>query len=170
MDEVFDLIDQIIKEHEQIVPEVQNLERMTDDPEAILALERAKEDFLPVRTNAQEQGLQNLEELLRAIDQRLKVHFDREERGLLTAFEKRGDKMVAAALRVLLLEHEELKNRITKSREEVTELVAGGLSREVWEGKASGIRVYINHTCSLLKAHAQSEQELFQMVRKELST
>jgi iron-sulfur cluster repair protein YtfE (RIC family) len=111
MDELFDLIDQIIKEHEQIVPEVQNLERMTDDPEAILALERAKEDFLVVRTNAQEQGIQNLEELLGAIDQRLQAHFDREERGLLTAFERRGDKMFAAALRVLLLEHEELKNQ-----------------------------------------------------------
>ncbi len=169
MDEIPALIDQIIEEHRQIIPKVQTLEQVANDLGAILALEKAKEDFLPGRLGTQGGGLQNLQELLETIDQGLRAHFDREERGLLAAFEKYGDKMFASALHVLLFEHEELKNRITKSRKEAAELAAGRFSREVWEGRAYGIGVYISHTCKLFEAHAQSEQELLRRLRKELA-
>ncbi|MBA7673817.1 hypothetical protein ES703_82022 [subsurface metagenome] len=168
MDEILTLIDQIIEEHRQIIPKVQTLEQVANDLGAILALEEAEEDFLPGRLDTQGRGLQNLQGLLETIDQGLQAHFDREERGLLAAFERYGDKMFASALHVLLLEHEELKNRITKSRKEAAELAVGRFSREVWEGRAYGIGVYINHTCKLLEAHVQSEQELLRRLRKDL--
>ena len=71
-------------------------------------------------------------------------------------------------MRVLLGEHQELKSRIARSKEGAAELAVEGLSRDVWEGKAYGMRAYIYHTRKLLEAHAQSEQELFQALRKEL--
>ena len=75
---------------------------------------------------------------------------------------------MASGLRVLLLEHQELKDRIAESRKEVAELIEAKLSREVQEGKAWGVRVYIGHTRKLIEAHAQSEQELFRELRAKL--
>ena len=76
--------------------------------------------------------------------------------------------MLSSGLRILLLEHEELRGRIAESRAEVAELASERLSREVQEGKAWGMRVYISHTHKLLEAHALSEQELFHKLRSEL--
>ncbi len=62
----------------------------------------------------------------------------------------------------------EFQNCIAESRKEVAELAGEGLSREVWEGKEWGVRVYLRHTRKLLEAHTQSELELFHKLRGEL--
>jgi len=123
---------------------------------------------VPGRFGDQRQGLQNLQESLEAIEKGLQRHFDREETGLLTVFEQHRGGMLASGLRVLLLEHQEIKDRIVESKKEVAELVSGDLSREVREGKAWGVRVYLSHTRKLIQAHAQSEQELFYELRAGL--
>jgi len=166
--EVLALIDKIIEEHKQITQEARTVEQVVSDLEAGLKLGRAKEDFLPGRLDDQRRYLQNLQESLETISQGLQIHFEREEKGLLAAFERHGGQMLASALRILLLEHQELKNRIAKSRKDVAELAVEGLSREVWEGRAWGMRTYINHTLKLLGAHAQSEHELLLTLRSAL--
>ena len=168
MKEALALINQIIEEHKQIIQEGQTIERVVSDLEAGLKLGKAKEDFLPGVLNDQRRYLQNLQESLETISQGLQAHFEREEKGLLVAFERHGGQMLASALRILLLEHQELKNRIAKSMEDVAGLTVDGLSREVWEGKAWGMRTYISHTLKLLGAHAQSEHELLLKLRSAL--
>jgi len=168
MEEALALIEQLIKEHQQIMQRVQSAEQAANDAVAILELDRAKEDFVPGRFDSQKQGLQNLQDSLEAVDNGLQKHFDREERGLLTLFEQHGGGMLASGLRILLLEHQELKDRIAESKKEVAELVSGDLSREVREGGAWGVRVYLSHTQKLIQAHAQSEQELFYKLQTEL--
>ena len=86
----------------------------------------------------------------------------------VAAFEKYGDRILASALHVLLLEHQELRNRLAKSKAEIAELAVGGLSREVWQGKVWGLRAYVSHTRNLIEAHAKSEQELLLTLRKQL--
>ena len=168
MTEALALLDQLIEEHKQILQRVQTAEQVASDAVAILELDRAKEDFVPGRFSDQKQGLQNLRESLEAIEEGLQGHFDREEEGLLAVFEQHGGGMLASGLRVLLLEHQELKDRIAESKKEVAELVMGISSREVQEGKAWGVRVYLSHTRKLIEAHARSEQELFHKLRTEL--
>jgi len=168
MKKALGLLDQLIEEHKQILQEAQTAEQVASDAVAIIELEKAKEDFVPRRFGDQKLGLKNLQESLKTIEKRLQAHFDREEKGLLTIFEQHGGGMLAAGLHVLLLEHQELKERVAESRKEVAELAAGGLSREVGEGRAWATRVYISHTRKLLEAHAQSEQELFHKLRTEL--
>ena len=168
MTEILSLIDQLIEEHKQILQNIQTAQKVANDTVAILELEQTKEDFVPGRFNDQKQGLQNLQDSLETIDKGLQEHFSREETGLLTAFEKYGGGILASALRVLLLEHQEIKDRIAKSKKEVAELASGDLSREVREGGAWGVRVYLSHTRKLIQAHAQSEQELFYKLRTEL--
>ena len=167
MEEVISLIDKIIEEHKTIVQRVQTLEQAANDAEAILGLDKAKEAFMPGRFE-QKQGLEKLQKLLDTIEQGLQAHFNREETGLLTAFEKYANKKLASALRSLLLEHEDLKDRFARSREDVAELAGGNLSREVWEARAHDMRAYISHTRKLLAAHADNEQQLLWTLRSEL--
>ncbi len=168
MNEALALIDKIIEEHKQILARFRSLEQVANDAQALSALDRAKEDFLPGRLDDQKGGLQKWQESLETIDRGIKAHFDREETGLLAAFEKHGGRMLVSALRVLLSEHEELRNRLVRLKKDVAELAAGGLSREVWEGKAWGVRVYIGHTWKLFQSHARSEQKLFRTLRSQL--
>ena len=97
-------------------------------------------------------------------------YFDREERGLLGAFEQSGKRMFASALHGLLLEHTELRSRLSKAKQEIGELKSSGLSRDVWEGKAWAVRVYITHTRRLLEDHAHAEYALLWKARCELAT
>jgi len=168
MEEVLSLIDKIIEEHKLILQRVRTLDGAINDVSAMLELERGKEDFVPGRFGDQRQALQIWQESIEALDEGLQAHFDREEKGLLSAFEKYGDRMLASAMHVLLLEHEELRNRLVKLKKDVAELVTGGSSREVWQGMAWGLRAYVSHTRNLLEVHAKSEQELLLTLRRHL--
>ncbi len=168
MDEALVLIEKIIEEHKQIIERVRALERVTNDASALVGLDRAGEDFIPGRLGDQKQGLQSWQESLEIIDRGIQAHFNREETNLLTAFEKHGGRMLASALRALLTEHEELRNRLAKLRKDVAELAVGGSSRGVWEGKAWGVRSYLAHTRKLFEVHARSEQWLLRRLRSQL--
>ncbi len=167
MDETLTLINQILEEHKLIIKRVQNLEQAANDAEALLDLERAKEQFVPGRFD-QRQTLQKLQEWLEAIDEGLQAHFNREETALLTAIEEQGDKELVSGWRSLLLEHEDLRNRFAHSREHVVALISGGLSRQLWEAGAHDIRAHISHTRKLLETHTRAEQGLFQKLRGKL--
>ena len=164
---VLALIEQILAEHKLIIQRAQTLEQVANDAETIVGLEKAKDAFMPGRFEPK-QGLQKLKEALAVIDKGVKAHFDREEKGLLAAFEKHGDKEFVSALRSLLLEHEDLRDRLAHSKKHVAELTDGGLSRHVWEASAHDMRAHISHTRKLFEAHAEIEQELFQKLRDRL--
>ena len=168
MEETLALIEKIVEEHKSIMQGVRSLEQAASDAEAIVGLEKAKETFMPGRLE-QEQGLKKLQASLEAIDQGLRAHFNREETGLMNVFEKHGNKELATALRSLLLEHEDLRNRLAHAKKHVAELMSGGLSRHLWEASAHDMRAHISHTRKLLEAHAEIEQELFHRLRTELT-
>ena len=168
MEEALALIDQLIEEHKRILQGVQTLEQAANDAMAILKLDRAKEDFVPGRFDDPKQSLQSLQDSLETIEKGIQAHFGREESRLLTVLQQHGGGILASGLHVLLLEHKELQNRISESKKEVAELAVEGLSREVREGKAWGVRVYLSHTRKLIQAHAQSEEVLFRTLKSEL--
>ena len=168
MKEPLALIDAIIEEHKQIREDIETSEHIADDLGAVLELGIAAGGFEPATLDRKRRSVQGLQQSLEKVDKELKAHFEREEGALLTAFEDCGGRTFASALRALLGEHQELNDRIAKSKQDAAELAVGELSREVWEGKAYGMRTYISHTRKLLEAHAQSEVELLQTLRKEL--
>lgn len=169
MEEALTLIEQLIEEHKQILQRIQTAEQIANDAAAVFELDRAKDDFVPGRFSNQKQGLQNLKESLEILDQGLQKHFSREEGRLLKIFEQHRGGILASGLRMLLLEHQEFRDRIAESKKEVAELSSTAFSHEVLQGKAWGVRVYISHTRKLLQAHAQSEQKLFYGLRRELN-
>jgi iron-sulfur cluster repair protein YtfE (RIC family) len=160
MDETVALIDRLIDEHKVVIEDARALEKVANDASALVELEEARDNFVPGRFD-QKLSLQKLQEALEAIDEGLKEHFNREETGLLAAFEKHGDRKLVTTLNSLLLEHEDLRNRLSHAREHVAELVGGGLARHQWEASANDMRAHLSHTRKLLEAHAAIENELF---------
>jgi len=161
------LIDQLLEEHTAIKQQIQTLEKVGNDVEALAGLDEIKGDFMPGRLD-QSQSLKRLQDLLDKISRGLEKHFNREEKGLLAAFEKYGAKELASALRSLLLEHADLRNRLAYSQKHVAELTDGGLSRHLWEASAHDMRAYLSHTRKLIEDHAETEQELFHKLKKQL--
>ncbi len=167
MEEIVALINKLIDEHKVVIEDARALEKAANDASALVELEEARDTFVPGRFD-QKQSLQKLQEFLEAIDKGLKEHFDREETGLLAAFEKHGDRKLVTTLNSLLLEHEDLRNRLAHAREHVAELVSGGLARHQWEASANDMRAHLSHTRKLLEAHAAIENELFLELRRHL--
>ena len=130
-------------------------------------LKEAKDTFVPGRFD-QNQTLQKLQEMLEAIHTWLDKHFNREETVLLSAVEQDGDRKFVTALNSLLLEHTDLRNRITSSKRDVAQLSGGGLARHLWDASANDMRVHISHTRKLLEAHAAMENDLFRDLQKHL--
>lgn len=167
MEEIVTLIDNLIDEHKAIVKDAQSLEQVANDASLLEDLAEARGTFVPGRFD-QKQNLHKLQELLETIAQGLQAHFNREETGLLAAFEKHGDRKLVTTLNSLLLEHEDLRNRLAHSKEHVAELVSGGLARHLWEASANDMRAHLSHTRKLLEAHAAIENELFVELRQHL--
>jgi len=166
--ETLSLINQIIDEHRYIADSAQASEKMVNDIAAVLELGKGVEKVVPGRLDDQKKKMQELQVSLERFEARLHGHFEREESALLAAFEDRGGKALASALHVLLDEHQELKDRVARLRKSIADLLEGGFSRDVLEGKAHGMRAYMHHTRKLLEAHAKSEMELLQAMRKLL--
>jgi hypothetical protein len=82
--------------------------------------------------------------------------------------EQHGDRKFVTALNSLLLEHTDLRNRMTSSIEDVAQLSGGGLARHRWEASANDMRAHLSHTRKLLEAHASMENDLFKDLRQIL--
>lgn len=167
MDEAIALIDKIISEHKVILKEAQTSEQLANDATALAELAGAKEVFMPGRFD-QGQSLQKCQESLEKIGKMLQGHFGREETGLLATFEKHGDRKLVTALTTLLTEHKSLTKRLGDSKDQVAQLMSGGMARHRWEASAHDMRAHLSHTWKLLEAHASLENDLLVRLRRHL--
>ena len=167
--DIINMIDELLLEHEELIVDVQALEHMASDFGVALQLDKATEGLVVGRLEGHQDALKALEKALAEAETKLQAHFNREERGLLQAFEKSRKQVFASALHDLLLEHNEIRTRLDNSKRELEELWSAGLSRDVWEGKVWGIRVYIAHTRRLIEDHAHAEYALLWKARGEMT-
>ncbi len=178
-DEVVALIDRLIEEHKIINRDMASLESVVNDAGAIMSFDKAKDIYLPGRSGAKD-DLEKLDKLLDTIDQGLRAHFDREEKGLHTAFDKLGTTETAKAFHTLVLEHnglrdrldehENIRNNLFKSLKGSAEPDHGVLTRQQWEATAHDMRAYMLHSRKLLQEHTLREHGLFTDLRQLLLT
>lgn len=170
MKETLALIDQILDEHNRIHRDLHSLERVSSDLDALVELDsdRTRSYFVVRTPNGREEGLQQWQDALEAIDEGLRAHFQREETLLSQAFQKHGNRELVSALDTLLHEHDDLRDRVAKLRKDAADLVAGGLRIEIWEANGWGMRVNIDRIRALIESHASSEQRLLNTLRSEL--
>ena len=169
MQDTIILIDKLIDDHTQILQHLKESERIVHDVSAVDKLEISGVNIEPGRLGNKMRSIEELKNNLEIIDKGLELHFEREEKALLTALKNHQDKISVSILSVLLDEHGQIKKRIVRELEYVNELLTEELSREVWEGKAYALRSHVSHTARLIGAHAASEHELLQTVRKKIS-
>ena len=166
--EALALIDKAIEEHKVIFQDLRTFETVANDAQALVEMDAAKGAFMPGRLG-QKDGLQKLQELRDKIESGLEAHFNREETAVLTAFQKYGDRELVSALHSLLLEHEDLRQRLAHAWNHVAQLISGGLSRHLWEATAHDMLAHISHTRKLVEAHAEMEMELFHKLQRALT-
>lgn len=169
MSEILTLIDQLIEQHKVILKSLADTQKVVNDASALFALDGAKKDLMPGRLDDQHKLLEDLEKTLNKVEEGLKTHFNYEETALVRAMKQYASETLVTGLRVLLMEHAELKTRLEESRKEVAELFKFRGHREITEGRVWGMRVYIAHTEKLIGLHANSEEELFHKLRDELA-
>ncbi|MFC1934936.1 hemerythrin domain-containing protein [Chloroflexota bacterium] len=167
MEDLLILIDEILNEHKTIQQRIKNLEDIANDAEAIAGFEKASEDFKPGRFD-QSQGLKKLRKMLNKISRGLEAHFNHEETNLLSAFKRYGAPDLASNLGFILLEHEDIRNRLEHAKQYMTELNTGGLSRHLWEASANDMRAHLSQTRRLIEVHVETERKLLQTLRKQL--
>jgi len=167
MGKALDLINQTIKEHEQILTGIQSSEGIVNDVTAMVELDKPVEKFVARRLEDSKRHLEDFHKSLKKLDVALAKHFQKEETSVLKIFEN-DSQYLTSAFTLLLEEHSELRERITKAETIANELLTTSISREVWEGKAYGLRTHIRHTRKLIEAHATSEAELFKALLKDI--
>ena len=163
------LLDRLDAEHSELTRDTQNLENIANDLDAITGLKKASGDFVPWQAVRCKQILQELRQLLEMIDRKLSAHFKREEKELLELCQTHTDDVAfGSVLLNFIIEHEEITSRIAKSKLDIATLANEKISPYIWESRAYPVRFYINHTCRRLQAHAESEQELLNALRRKL--
>ncbi len=178
-DEVVALIDRLIEEHKIISRDMASLESVVNDAGAIISFDKAKDIYVPGRPGAKD-DLEKLDKLLDTIDEGLRAHFDREERGLHTAFDKLGTPETAKAFQTLVLEHNGLRDRLDEHKNIRNNLFRsikgsgesgqGVMTRQQWEATAYDMRAYIMQSRKLVQEHNLSEHGLFTDLRQLLLT
>jgi iron-sulfur cluster repair protein YtfE (RIC family) len=162
-----ELIDKIVEEHRTALANLQSLENVANDVQAISGLEKTAETFMPDRLDETE-SLKKMQGLIEEIIEGLNSHFYREETRLLDGVEKYGDQRMSNALEMLLAQHKDLRDRFSKTQEHIIELIIGEMSRHRWRALAQDMRAYLAMTARELSAHAHSEQELLVSLRRQL--
>jgi hypothetical protein len=158
------LIEQVLEEHKTIF---ERLDQVANDAEALHNIEEAKEAFMPGRFD-QKRGLEKLKDVVNLVDEGLQAHFNREETAMLAAFEEQEDQELSSAFHSLILEHEDLRNRLASTKDHIYKLTNGDLSRHHWDASAYDMRAHLSHTRKLLEAHAEVEQELMRLLRHRM--
>ncbi len=162
------LIEKIIEEHRIILGGIRDFSQHTNDVVAIRGLGQAQEDFVPGRLEDQKQSLGSWQESLSTLDRGIQAHFQREETALVVAVAEYGDSDLASVLRQWLAEHEELRERLSRMKQDTSSLVLDTSAQAVWQEKAWGIRVYMTHTGKLFDVHAHGEQKMMVKLRNLL--
>lgn len=96
--------------------------QVANDTETLTGFDKAKDLFMPVRLDGKK-GLAAFEQLLDTITQGIHGHFSLEEGSLMHIFGEHGDKKLSTVLHSLLLEHEDLKDRLAYTKQDVGNLL-----------------------------------------------
>ena len=167
MKEIIALIEQIIEEHKVFIQQVKGLEQAANDASVMAHLEKAKKEFVPGRLR-QRNELKNLSDSLEIIDRGIRAHFHREETRLLDATEKYAGEELSSALRALLVQHDDLRNRLDKTATHIADLTGKEMSHFIWQSTAHDMQAYVAHTRRILEAHNETEQGILHRLRDML--
>jgi len=148
-------------EHQKVREYVKTVGGSVTDREALAKLQKARSDWVPGQLGVLEEKKQQLEEATGHLETDLMHHFNYEEEALPPLF---GELFMQA----LLLEHQQIRQKITDARTLITGTNLEGLSREDVLMKESEIQQTINALGTSIEDHAASEEVMLDMLQRSL--
>lgn len=167
MEDLVELIDGIIEEHEIKRERLEEIQGIANDLVIADGLEKARDIFVPGRPD-QQKSLEKLWKHIMLIEEWLDRHFNHEESTLIESFKQHAKHSTFESLSSLFSEHKDLRSRISHTKRDIDELINRGLARHYWEASAYDMKVYLSHTIRLFFAHADREALLLMALRSEL--
>jgi hemerythrin-like domain-containing protein len=167
MAELLTLVELLIAEHKTLKEKFGTLENAMNDARVISDISHTLDSFSPDSPDVLV-DLYNVNAKLENIISWLEKHFNHEENVLRPAVELYGDNEILSSLNRLVFEHADLRYRMEHSKKRVAELLSGNLEKNLWQATAEDVRVYLDHTGTLLFSHAEAENKLLNSVRKAI--
>jgi hypothetical protein len=154
-------INRVIEEHRVIRKHVKLVGDSVPDKEALNELRKTHADWPPGQADIPAGKLEKLQQTLSFLDEGLKNHFAFEGENLPPLC---GDLL----MRAILLEHEEIENKIAEARAMVTSFISEGLNEEEMASRGSQVQQMIGSVLSLIEEHAAREETVLKMMQKVL--
>ena len=155
------VIERLIKEHEQSLTKIQELNS------AMRQLARLKQDWIPGSPSNLEQNLDRLEKTLEEIGSELEDHLRFEEERFLPILTNYAADIIRSGL---LCEHNKLLDSITVLRKNARSLVGKPSSRDELLVRQSAIKESINNILQFVGEHAQTQDMIFKLAKEALAS
>lgn len=160
-------IERIILEHKRIMQNLNDIEHIANDAEAMSTIDKAKSDFMPGKLN-HKNGILELQEMYEKLNSGIRAHFNFEETELTRALEQTKHPEAVEALHMLLLEHNDLRDRFAQAQNEIARLARGDLDKNLWQAAGYDMRAHLTYTHKMLLVHAGKEQEMLLALKHKL--
>jgi len=155
------IINRVILEHQKVRDYVKLVGGSVTDRQALANLQKARTDWVPGRLDILAETKEKLEQATAHLETGLKHHFEYEEEALPPLF---GELFMQA----LILEHQQIRQKLADARATITSIKLEGLSREEVLTKESDIQQTINALGTAVEDHAVREEVMLDMLQRSL--
>ncbi len=161
MEDYLTTIRRIIEWHQTLREHIRLVGDSLSDREALTILKRARADWVPGRPEILAEKQKKLQRAISSLNEGLKNHFAYEEKYLPPIL---GELF----MRALILDHQEIREKIKENESIVANIKLEGLSRDESLSQESYIQQVIESSCQLFEEHATREEIILEMLRRAL--
>ena len=161
MEDKLAIINRIIEWHQTIRGHVRLVGDSISDEEALLALEKARLEWIPGQLEVLAEKQKKLQQAMGFLDEGLQNHFAYEEQVLPPLL---GELF----MRALILDHQEIRKEISETKSITAAAKLEGLRREELLSQESNIKQTIQGVCQLIEEHAIREETILEMLQRAL--
>ena len=154
-------INEILEEHRTIRSGVKLVGDSVSDQEALVSLKSVRSDWTPGRLELMSEKQRKLKQTMSFLEEGLRNHFSKEE-DMLPAL------LGEFLMQSLLLEHQEVIEKIDEVRLVATNSTLEGLTEAELESRDTEIKQKISDFSRRLEEHADKEELMLEMVVRAL--
>ncbi|MEE8619234.1 MAG: hemerythrin domain-containing protein [Dehalococcoidales bacterium] len=154
-------INEILEEHRTIRSGVKLVGDSVSDQEALVSLKSVRSDWTPGRLELVSEKQRKLKQTMSFLEEGLRSHFSKEQ-DMLPAL------LGEFLMQSLLLEHQEIIEKIDEVRLVATDSTPEGLTEAELESRDSEIKQKISDFSRRLEEHADKEELMLEMVVRAL--
>jgi len=161
MQEYLSIINEIIKQHQNIEEHLGHVGRSLSDAGALFNLEKLGTEWVPGKAGSLSEKIRDLVRAIDVLDDGLGTHFSYEEEYLPPIL---GE----LVMRALIMEHKYVRETLAEAKATVTGVNMEGLSRDEMFIKEADLRQTIDSLRQAIEDHRSREETVLDMLRRVL--